>query len=85
MPVVRTQIQLTEAQYRALRRAARARGVSMAEIVRRCIEGGIAEQMPDRSEAYARAAELVGKFSDRSRRSDVASQHDEYLPEAFGD
>lgn len=35
--MVRTQIQFTEEQARKVRRVARERGISMAEVIRRCI------------------------------------------------
>ncbi|MBI4476877.1 MAG: ribbon-helix-helix protein, CopG family, partial [Acidobacteria bacterium] len=44
--MVRTQIQLTEQQARRLRAQARERGVSLAEMIRRCVEKGLAEEAP---------------------------------------
>lgn len=82
--MVRTQIQLTEAQALALRRAARSQGVSMAEIVRRCVEAGIATQLADRAGQYERAARLVGAFQDRQQARDVSAKHDKYLDGTYG-
>jgi hypothetical protein len=79
--MIRTQIQLTEEQARRLRRAARAQGVSMAEVVRRCIDQGLA--VAERGERYARAAGLVGAFEDRGGTRRVAEEHDRYLGDAF--
>jgi metal-responsive CopG/Arc/MetJ family transcriptional regulator len=81
--MVRTQIQLTEELARKLRRAARAQGVSMAEMVRRCLERGLEEQTSDRSAQYARAMALVGAFRDHEDASTVSVDHDEFLDEAF--
>jgi hypothetical protein len=81
--MVRTQIQLTEEQARKLRRAARSRGVSMAEIVRRCLESGIESESADRAERYRRAAQVIGAFKDRDERQDVSVDHDRYLDRAF--
>lgn len=81
--MVRTQIQLTEEQARKLRRAARSQGVSMAEIVRRCLESGIETETANRAERYQRAAQVVGAFRDREEAQDVSAEHDGYLDGAF--
>lgn len=81
--MVRTQIQLTERQARRLRAEARERGVSLAEIIRRCVEKGLAETTPSRTELYDRAARVVGRFSDRRGARDISTKHDHYLDEAF--
>lgn len=81
--MIRTQIQLTEEQARRLRQAARERGLSMAEVVRRCIDRGLAAEVPDRAARYARAAELVGAFADPAGARRVAEGHDEYLGGAY--
>lgn len=82
--MVRTQIQLTEQQARRLRAQARERGVSLAEIIRRCVEKGLAEEAPSRDALYARAARVLGRFSDRRGAHDISSKHDRYLDEAYG-
>lgn len=79
--MIRTQIQLTDQQVRLLRRAAEAQGVSMAEIIRRCIDAAVEAQIPSREDAYPRAASLVGAFRDPT--AEVAERHDTFLEEAF--
>jgi hypothetical protein len=81
--MVRTQIQLTDDQARRLRAEARARGVSLAEMIRRYVERGLADAAPDRAALYERAARVVGRFRDRAGARDVARRHDDYLDEAF--
>jgi uncharacterized protein with von Willebrand factor type A (vWA) domain len=81
--VVRTQIQLTEQQARQLRAQAHEQGVSLAEMIRRYVEKGLAEEAPDRSARYARAARIVGRYRDRRGARDLSSKHDRYLDEAF--
>jgi hypothetical protein len=81
--VIRTQIQLTEAQARKLRVAARRDGISLAEAIRRLVDRGLAEENAERSRLYARAAESVGRYRDRRGAKDVAREHDAYLDEAF--
>jgi hypothetical protein len=81
--MVRTQIQLTEQQARRLRAQARELGVSLAEVIRRHVERGLADETANRASLYDRAARVVGRFTDRRGAPDVAIQHDRYLDEAF--
>jgi hypothetical protein len=81
--VVRTQIQLTERQARRLRAQARERGVSLAELIRRCVERGLEDDAPDRAALYERAARVIGRFPDRRGARDLSRRHDHYLNEAF--
>lgn len=79
--MLRTQVQLTDDQARRVRQVARREGVSLAEVVRRCIDTGLREQ--SRQELYDRAAELVGALVDREGGNDLSQRHDAYLEEAF--
>lgn len=81
--MVRTQVQLTEKQALRLRRAARDQGVSLAEVVRRCIDRGLDEAPDGRTDRYVRAARWVGAFPDTEGVADLASEHDRYLEQAF--
>jgi hypothetical protein len=82
--MVRTQIQLTEQQAEEVKRMARARRVSAAEIIREALDqlirsgagAGAAEE-----ERRRRAFDAVGKFN--SGKRDISRKHDEYLSEAF--
>jgi hypothetical protein len=80
--MVRTQIQLTEQQHEALIERARARNVSMAELIRESIELYLATS-PERSSTEQRQAALAvaGRFESGLR--DLAERHDDYLEEAF--
>ncbi len=78
--MIRTQIQLTERQARALRQLATSEGLSMAELIRRAVDRVLAE--PGDEMRRERALAAVGKF--RSGRGDVARRHDEYLEENLG-
>jgi hypothetical protein len=82
--MIRTQIQLTEEQVRKLRRVARAQGLSMAEAIRRLIDKGIEDELPDRRALYARASRWIGAFRDAAGASDVSEAHDRYLDGAYG-
>lgn len=81
--MIRTQIQLTEQQARRLRSQAREQGVSLAEIIRRCVDRGLADEAPGRADLYERALSAVGRFPDRRRARDLARKHDRYLDEAY--
>ncbi len=82
--MIRTQIQLKEEQVRVLKKLAAARGVSMAELIRQSVDAlirsstgiGISDE-----ERRRRAIAAAGRF--RSGRSDVSSDHDRHLVEAF--
>jgi len=80
--MIRTQIQLTEAQAKAVKKAAMEEGTSVAEVIRRAVER-MAEARPKISaqERVRRAIEIAGKF--RSGKKDVSRKHDEYLAEAY--
>jgi hypothetical protein len=79
----RTQIQFTEDQLRRIRAFAHREGVSVAEMVRRCVDRFLDSESPDRRERYAAATALVGSFEDADGATDLAQRHDEYLEEAF--
>ena len=81
--MVRTQIQLTDEQAKEIKKVAVAKGVSVAEIIRRAVEGVIkSSTKADTEERQRRALEVVGKF--RSGKRDVSKKHDAYLTEAYG-
>lgn len=76
--MVRTQIQLTDRQARRLRAQARDRGLSLAEVIRRCVDT-VLEEAPDRALLYGRAARAIGRFRDHRGARNLASKHDRYL------
>ena len=80
--MVRTQIQLTEEQARALKAQARLEDRSMAELVRECVAEYLARRrIPDVRELARRARGLKGRF--RSGVPDLAEAHDRHLDDAF--
>jgi hypothetical protein len=78
------QVELTEDQYRRLCELAHGEGVCVAALVRRAVDLLLKTRALDRSVAYARAAELVGRLADASGATDLATRHDEYRDEAYG-
>ncbi len=80
--MVRTQIQLTEEQARALKELAALRQVSMAELIRQGVDTVIRSATAvDEAARIQRAIEAAGKF--RSGKKDVSEHHDDYLAEAI--
>ena len=80
--MIRTQVQLTEEQARALKEIAHRENASIAELTRRAIDQWLqttgAIPMAERRH---RALAVVGTF--RSGQTDVSERHDEYLAEAY--
>jgi hypothetical protein len=81
--MVRTQIQLTEAQAAGLRRVAARRGVSLAAVIRDAVDRALEQE--NRAALWERAFEVVGKYRDREGATDVSERHDDYVVEAYED
>ncbi len=82
--MVRTQIQLTEEQARALKELAAIEHRSMADLIRQSVDTLLRSRARrGREERKRQALAAVGRF--RSGVSDLAANHDRYLGEAFGD
>jgi predicted DNA-binding ribbon-helix-helix protein len=80
--MVRTQIQLTEDQAKALKKIAQSRHLSVAEIIRKAVDTVIkSNTVVNAEERHKRAMEIVGKFS--SGKRDVSKKHDLYLTEVY--
>ena len=81
--MVRTQIQITEEQSKALRKIAAQRDLSMAEVIRQGIEfylhacGTISQE-----ERRQRAIKAAGQF--HSGQKDLSEKHDAHLAEVYG-
>jgi Ribbon-helix-helix protein, copG family len=80
--MVRTQIQLTEEQAKALKRIAQSRHLSVAELVRKAVDSMIKSSTAvNVEERRKRALEIVGKFG--SGKRDISKKHDLYLADAY--
>ena len=80
--MIRTQIQLTEEQARALKAQARQEERSMSDLVRESVSEYLTRRRAvDREELAQRARALAGRFS--SGDPDLAEHHDRHLGEAF--
>ena len=81
--MVRTQVQLTEEQSRAVKSIAARRGVSVAEVIRESMEEAIRRQYVPEEELRRRANEAVG--CGHSGLGDLSARHDDYAVEAYED
>jgi hypothetical protein len=80
--MVRTQIQLTEDQAKALKKIAQSRHLSVAELIRKAVDTVIkSSTIMNVEERHERAMEIVGKFG--SGKRDVSKKHDLYLTDAY--
>jgi len=71
---VRTQIYLPRRLHHALRRAARARGVSMAQLLREAAEDALRRGRPAEADPFD---DMIGSI--RKAPRDLAEKHDHYL------
>ncbi|MEW6546981.1 MAG: ribbon-helix-helix protein, CopG family [Bacillota bacterium] len=80
--MVRTQVQLTEEQARALKKLAAEQGKSVADLIRKGVDLVIASSWSTAAEErVSRAIALAGRF--RSGLRDLSVEHDRYLAEAY--
>lgn len=80
--MVRTQIQLTEEQARAVRELAQREGRSMADLVRESLDARLRQRtVVDRKALKGRARAVAGRF--RSGVTDLGAHHDRYAAESF--
>ena len=92
--MIRTMIQLTEEQLKALKELARARKTSVASLVRESVAQYVTEatQEAEREEKRLRALEFIKyieehpeEFRDIEGKTDVSINHDEYFAQAIED
>ena len=81
--MVRTQIQLTEKQAKALKKLASSRQLPMAELIRQGVDAILISPMVlNAEEKRKRALAVAGQY--RSGKRDISREHDKHLAEAFG-
>lgn len=81
--MLRTQVQLTEAQVKKLKRIAAERDLPLAELVRQGIDLYLeASPFVSRQERRRRALDAAGKYG--SDKTDLSEKHDKYLAEIYG-
>ena len=79
--MVRTQVQLTEAQAQGLKDLAVSSGTSMAGLVRQAVDELLTRGRPNQEDFRSRARAAAGRF--RSGISDLGAKHDRYLAEVL--
>jgi len=80
----RTQIQLSDEQTRALRDLSVQHNKSVAQLIREAIDEFLrSRHMPAGDEPRRRAIQAAGRF--HSGVPDLATRHDDYLAESYGD
>jgi hypothetical protein len=83
--VVRTQIQFTDRQLKALRQASAATGRSISDLVRQSVDSHLASRVEvSREERLERALRVAGKFASDETGVSVSEDHDRHLAKAFG-
>ena len=82
MSLLRTQVQLTERQLRALRQLSAKSGRSVADLIRQGIDEYLASgREPTQEERRERAIRVAGMFA--SGAMDISADHDRHLADAF--
>ena len=82
--MVRLQIQLDPSQHRQVKRRSKGLGVSVAEVIRRCVDAQLqADAAHDPDEQARKLMAVAGKSRDAAGGRHVSRRHDEVLAEAF--
>ena len=85
--MVRTMVQLTEEQVKALKALAKARKTSVAKLVRESVAMYVASsgQIPlqERRKRAQAIRKIAGKYHDIAGAKDLSTNHDKYLEDAF--
>ena len=80
--MIRTQVQLTQEQIRALRLLAAQKKKSIADLVRQSVELYLSQEAQSgKASRVQQALEAIGKFSSGS--ADGSSGHDRHLADAY--
>ena len=80
--MIRTQVKLQAAQYKALKELAARRSVSVSQLVRDGVSHALAQEYDDESD-WDRLFEAVGSCRSEGGESDVSERHDDYLAEPY--
>ena len=82
--MVRLQIQLEQVQHRQVRQRAKRLGVSVAEVIRRCVAAELRADHDARADDRVhRALAVAGKHAEARGSTRTAADHDAALAEAF--
>ena len=82
--MVRLQIRLDPSQHREVRRRAKRLGVSVAEVIRRCVGAHLqSDPAEEPDERVRRALGVVGRHRDPTGARRIAAGHDKALAQAY--
>jgi hypothetical protein len=82
--MTRLQIQLEAAQHRRVQQRAKRLGVSVSEVIRRCVDSSLKEDPADTAAVVRRRALAVaGRYADPAGARQTAANHDAALADAF--
>jgi hypothetical protein len=83
--MVRRQIQLTEEQYKQIKRWASSLGISFAEAIRRCVAERLSAEasVSNRTALIQNALKVLGAYDDPEGPANIAVDHDRSIAEAF--
>ena len=85
--MVRTMVQLTEEQVKALKAMAKSRKTSVAKLVRESVAFYVASStqitLQERQKRARAIRSIAGKYDDIQGAKDLSTNHDKYLEEAF--
>ena len=79
--MIRTQIQLEEAQHERLKQIAARESTSLAELVREAVDRILEERSQDKRWRDLRS--VAGAFRDPDGEASVAEEHDAYLADVW--
>lgn len=76
--MIRTQVQLTDEQLRHLKSIAHREGVSIAEVIRACVDAHLSKDVQI-AHRYEQAHAFIGVQDREDAPPDLARNHDRYL------
>jgi hypothetical protein len=83
--MIRTQIQLTEDQWKKLKELSAMRRTPVAELVRASIDQYIgSSEIITMDERRRRAIAVIGRYHSGETGGNISEEHDKYLDEAYG-
>ena len=81
--MVRTQVQLTARQHEQLKRVARAKRLSLSEVVRRLVDRALVHELhPEQLTGIGALIASCGAFRE-TRTASAAKEHDQHLAESY--
>lgn len=79
--MIRIQVQFSEEQHKKLKEISQIEKQSVAAIIRKAVDHILLTRKPDRTALYKQALSVAGKYE--ADASDISSEHDRYLEEAY--